>query len=98
VLRGRVGVQAGAIEVDLLLRLGEDLAKIKLPTRLATLLLPMMTADWLNHVQQVGAYNWEALSGWPDRVPSSKVEDALLHLVSMGLLSPPRGTPAHDKR
>ena len=97
-VRGRVGVQAGAIDVDLLLRLSEDLATIKLPPRLATLLLPMMTADWLNHVQQVGASNWEALSGWPNRVPPSKVEDALLHLVSMGLLSPPRGGPAQDKR
>ena len=97
-MRGRVGVQAGAIDVDLVLRLSENLAAIKLPPRLATLLLPMMTADWINHVQQVGAYNWEALSGWPDRVPSSKVEDALLHLVSMGLFSAPRGSPAQDKR
>jgi hypothetical protein len=97
-MRGRVGVQAGAIDVDLLLRLSEDLATIKLPPRLATLLLPMMTADWINHVQQVGPYNWEALAGWPNHVPPAKVEDALLHLVSMGLLSPPRGTPAQDKR
>lgn len=97
-MRGRVGVQAGAIDVDLLLRLSEDLATIKLPPRLATLVLPIMTADWLNHVQQVGAHNWEALAGWPNRVPSSKVEDALLHLVSMGLLAPPRdGPPAHNR-
>lgn len=97
-MRSRVGVQAGAIDVDLLLRLSEDLATIKLPPRLATLLLPLMTADWINHVQQVGPYNWEALAGWPNRVPPAKVEDALLHLVSMGLLSPPRSTPAQDKR
>ncbi|HKV99367.1 MAG TPA: hypothetical protein VJN96_06070 [Vicinamibacterales bacterium] len=97
-VRGRVGVQAGALDVDLLLRLSEDLAAIKLPPRLATLLLPMMTADWLNHALQVGAYNWEALSGWPNRVPPSKVEDALLHLVSTGLLAPPRGGPAQDHR
>lgn len=97
-MRGRVGVQAGAIDVDLLLRLSEDLAAIKLPPHVSTLLLPMMTADWLNHVQQVGAQNWEALTGWPNRVPSSKVEDALLHLISMGLLSPPRSRPSQDHR
>lgn len=97
-MRGRVGVQAGAIDVDLLLRLSEDLARIKLPPRLATLLLPMMTADWINHVQQVGPYNWEALAVWPNLLPPAKVEDALLHLVSMGLLSSPRGSPAQDKR
>jgi hypothetical protein len=97
-LRGRVGVQAGAIEVDLLLRLSEDLAAIKLPPHLATLLLAMMTADWLNHVQQVGPHSWEALAVWPNQVPAPKVEDALLHLMSMGLLSAPRASSVQDRR
>jgi hypothetical protein len=97
-LRARVGAQAAAIDSDLLLRIAEDLTALKLPPRLARLLLPMMTADWINHVQQVAAYDWEALASWPSAVPSAKVEDALLHLVAMGLLSPPRDGHAPGPR
>jgi len=97
-MQSRVGAQAAAADTDLLLRLAENLAVMNLPPRLALPLLPMMTADWINHVRQASAYDWESLTSWPGRVPPAKVEDALLHLVAMGLLAPPRGGQASEQR
>ena len=93
-MRGRVGTQGAVASADLQLRLAEQIATMNLPTRLAPLVLPLVTADWLSHVRQVSDYDWESLAAWPSQVPAAKVEEALLHLVSTGVLAPPRGKQA----
>ena len=97
-VRGRSGTQASAIEPDLLLRIVEHLAVLKLPPWIAPLLVPRMTAEWLNHIQQAGAYDWQALAAWPTLIRQDQVEEALLRLVALGVLAPPRGAAGGDRR
>ena len=86
-LRGRsIGV-AAVLGADIALRLGEHLAALKLPASLVPTLLPIAAGDWLDHVSQQWADDWEAFAYWPSRLPVERVEEYMLYLVSSGTVA-----------
>jgi hypothetical protein len=84
--RGRVGLVA-AVQTDLPLRIAEHLAALRLPLLLVPALMPAAVQDWLNHVSQFSPIDLDALSVWPTRLPSLRIEDYLLALVADGTLA-----------
>jgi hypothetical protein len=90
----RASWRSGATAVlvnDLPLSLAAVLTAEGLPLVLVDDLVPLVTADWLAHIEPYTNDDWEALTLWPRRLTRAEVEGYLLQLVAGGILVPDEG-------
>jgi len=58
------------------------------PVELSADVLPLVTADWLSHVEPYANFDWEAVYLWPKQLTADDVEEYVMRLVSSGVLLP----------
>ena len=63
---------------------------------MVSLLFPLAMQDWLDHVKQGWADDWEPVALWPTGLSRARVEEYLLYLVATGTLKSPPS--AQDQR
>jgi hypothetical protein len=73
---------------DVQLRVAELLVAAKLPVALTADVLPLVTADWLSHIEPYANFDWEAMYLWPKQLTASEVEGYVMQLIAGGVLIP----------